>query len=181
MDAVQERIEAFGRLEPDDDGECHGKSSIVEELEDRLDDERVLSFFLKVIADPSEFDLARLAALKIFQLWKAPNKETQVRVGRHLARVLPKEEDVLVQQWIAISAENFAGVPEVFAAAAKLVADSEVDLDVRHNCLSVIVRLRGTEQAKKVLRSLVDDEQIGVHVRRILSEWESRRTHLWPE
>jgi len=177
MDAVQERIEAFGRLEPDDDGECHGKSTIIEELEDRLDDERVLSFFLKVIADPSELDLARLAALKIFQLWKAPTKEAHVRVGRHLAQALPKEEDILIQQWIAIAAENFASVPEVFAAAAKLVADSEVDLDVRHNCLSVIERLRGTEQAKKVLRPLVADEQLGVHVRRILSERESRRTN----
>jgi hypothetical protein len=177
MDAVQKQIEAFSRLEPDDDGECHGRSAIVEELEDRLDDERVLSFFLKVIADPAEFDLARLAALKTLQLWKAPNEETRVRVGRHLAEVLPKEEDILVQQWIAISAKNFASVPEIFAAAAKLVADSEVDLDVRHNCLSVIVRLRGTEEANKVVRSLVDDEQLGVHVRRILSEWESRRAN----
>ena len=176
MDAVQERIEAFSRLKPGDDGECHGKSTIVEELEDRLDDERVLAFFLRVIADACEFDLARLAALKIFQLWKAPTDETHVSVGRHLAEVLPKEEDILVQQWIAIAAENFANVPEVFDTAAKLVADSEVDLDVRHNCLSVIQRLRGTEQAKIVLRSLVDDEQLGVHVRRILSEWESRRT-----
>jgi hypothetical protein len=180
MDAIQERIEAFGRLEPDDEGECHGKSSIVEELADRLNDERVLSFYLKIIADSSEFDLARLAALKILQLWKAPNKEAHVRVGRHLAKVLPKEEDILVQQWIAIAADNFASVPEVFATAAKLVADSEVDLDVRHNCLSVIERLRGTEQATNVLRALVDDEQLGVHVRRILSEWESRRTHIWP-
>lgn len=177
MDAVQERIEAFGRLEPDDNGECHGKSTIVQELEDRLDDERVLSFYLKLITDSSEFDLARLATLKIFQHWKAPNNEIRVRVGRHLAKVLPKEEDILVQQWIAIAAENFASVPEVFATAAKLVADSGVDLDVRHNCLSVIQRLLGTEQAKNVLRLLVDDEQLGVHVRRILSEWESRRSN----
>ena len=60
MDAVQERIDAFVRLEPDDEGECHGKTTIVEELEDHLDDERVLSFYLKVVADSSEFDLARL-------------------------------------------------------------------------------------------------------------------------
>jgi hypothetical protein len=177
MDAVQERIEAFGRLEAGDDGECHGKSTIVEELEDRLEDERVLSFYLKVIADSSEFDLARLAALKIFQHWKAPNNETHVRVGRHLAKVLPKEEDIIVQQWIAIAAENFASVPEVFDTAAKLVANSEIDLDVRHNCLSVIERRRGTEQAKGVLRSLVGDEQLGVHVRRTLSEWESCRAN----
>jgi hypothetical protein len=171
MDAVQERIEAFGRLEPDDHGECHGKSTIVEELEDRVDDERVLSFYLQAIADSSEFDLARLAALKIFQLWQAPNDETHARVGRHLAEVLAKEKDILVQQWTAIAAKNFANVPEVFATAARMVRDSEVDLDVRHNCLSVIKQLRGTEQAKNVLRSLVDDEQLGVYVRRILSEW----------
>ena len=173
MDAVQKRIDAFSRLVLDDEGECHGKTTIVEELEDHLDDERVLSFYLKVIADSSEFDLARLAALKIFQLWEAPSEKAHTTVGRHLAKVLPIEEDVLVQQWMAIAAENFANVPEVFDAAAKLVADPEIDLDVRHNCLSAIERPRGTEQAKGVLRSLVGDEQLGVHARRILSEWES--------
>jgi hypothetical protein len=176
MDAVQERIKAFGRIESDANGECHGKTTIVEELEERLDDDRVLAFYLRIIGDPSEFDLARLEALKIFQLWNAPNEEAHARVGRHLAKVLPKEEDILVQQWIAIAAENFASVPEVFASAAKLASDSTVDLDVRHNCLSVLERLRGTQQATNVLRSLVDDEQLGVHVRRILSDWKSRRT-----
>lgn len=173
MDAIQERIDAFGRLEPDGDGECHGKTAIVEELEDRLDDERVLSFFLKVIVDSSEFDLARLAALKVFQLWEAPSEKTHVRVARQLAKALPKEDDVLIQQWMAIAAENFANVPEVFDTAAKLVADAEIDLDVRHNCLSVITRRHGTEQAMNVLRSLADDEQLGIHLRRILSEWEN--------
>lgn len=177
MDAIQEQIDAFGRIERDVNGECHGKSTIVEELEGRLDDERVLSFYLKVIEDPTEFDLARLAALKIFQLWKAPNKQTHARVGQHLAKVLPKEKDILIQQWIAIAAERYANVPEVFAAAAKMVMDSGADLDVRHNCLAVIERLRGTEQAKKVLQSLVEDEQLGVHVRRILSEWDGRSTN----
>ncbi len=173
MDAVQERIDAFGRLEPDVDGECHGKTTIIEELEDRLDDERVLSFYLRVIASPGEFDLARITALKVFQLWEAPTNEVHVLVGRQLAALLPVEDDTLVQQWIAIAAENFASVPEVYATAARLLADKGVDLDVRYNCLAVIERLRGAEEAMNVLRSLVDDKELAPHVHRILSEWDA--------
>src|SRR5688572_30675145 len=150
MDAIHGRLNDFSHLQPDADGDCHGKATIVEELEDHLDDERVMSFYLNVIANPSEFDLARLAALKVFQVWKAPSYESHIRVGQHLARLLPIEDDVLIQQWMAIAAENFANVPEVFATAGELLADSNVDLDVRHNCLSVIKQLRGTEEAKNV-------------------------------
>src|SRR4029077_20031031 len=115
---------------PDERGECHGKSTIIEELEDHLSDERVISFFLKVIADMEEFDLARLAALKILQLWEPPSDRIRSRVGQKLASTLLAEKNVLVQQWAAIAVQNLVRVPEVFNAVTALLVDPNVNLDV---------------------------------------------------
>jgi hypothetical protein len=90
------------------------------------------------------------------------------------AEVLLAEPDVLVQQWTAIAAENFIGVPEVFAAVSSLVADREADLDVRHNCLFAVRRFGPSARARGVLGALTADPELGVHVRRILKEWGHR-------
>ena len=172
MDAIQDQIVAFDRIVPDDRGESYGKAAIIDALEDHLADERVLSFFLKVVADQAEFDMARVAALKILRLWNAPTSELHQRVGRHLARMLPIEGDVLVQQWAAIVAEHFADVPELFAALAALLVDSHVDLDVRYNCLAAVKRLRESDEAISVLQRLAEDPEMGIHVRRTLAHWD---------
>ena len=173
MDAIQEHIATFRRLTPDELGECYGKCAIVEGMEDNLADERVLSFFLEIVADIDEYDLARIAALKILQLWSAPSDDIHLRVGRELAHVIVSEQDVLVQQWAAIAAENFVDVPDVFAAVVSALGDRHADLDVRHNCLSAVENLRGSEQAKNALRQVVADTEMGANVRRILTEWSS--------
>jgi hypothetical protein len=172
MDPIE--LAAFTRVAPDERGESHGKTAIINLLEAHLTDERVLAFFLKVIGDQAEFDMARITALKILRLWEAPTSELRQRVARHLAAVLPIEADVLVQQWVAIAAEYYSGVPELFAVLAVCLRDSKMDLDVRHNCLAAIERLRGSEQSTAVLRSLVDDEEFGSSVRRTLVTWGSR-------
>lgn len=171
MDSIQEWIAAFNLIAPDEHGQCPDKHRIVEELRDHLADERVLNFYIQVITDKNEFDLARLAACKTLKLWHPPTNEIRIRVGQQLARMLPLEEDVLIQQWAAIAAENFINVKEVFDAVVALLVDPNADLDVRHNCLSAVERLRGTDRAEQILRSLVDDEQLGVHIRRILADW----------
>lgn len=169
MDIVQDRIAAYRRIKPDPRGECYGKCRIVEELEDHLDDDRVLTFFLDIIDDGTEHDLARVEALKILQLWDPPSDTVRDRVGQRLARVLTSEEDVLVQQWEAIAAKNFIETPEVLAAVTTLLADPRADLAVRHSCLTAVQFLRA-KQTASILRPLIQDKELGVSVRRILSE-----------
>jgi hypothetical protein len=169
MDEIEERIVEFGRAAPDQRGECYGKTRIVQELEEHLADDRVLSFFLAAVADRNEYDLARVDILKILELWDPPTDELRSQVGQLLARLLPQEEDVLVQQWMGIAAGNFVGVPERFDAVAGLLADHDVDLAVRHNCLSAIERLRGSEKARETLRRLANDDEMGDSIRRILA------------
>jgi hypothetical protein len=158
---------------PDEQGDSYGKAAIIDALEDWLADERVVAFYLKVVADQSEFDMARIAALKILR-WNPPSGEAHQRVGRLLAATLPIEPDVLVQQWAAIAAEYYVDVPELFATLAALVADQQVDLDVRHNCLAAIKRQRGSDQATAILQQLADDAELGISARRTLVDWDQK-------
>jgi hypothetical protein len=173
-DAVVAQLAAYRAAKLDQNGQSHEKCEIVRDLEDHLGQPKVLAFYLDLIADPDEYDMARLEALKILQLWDPPNDRVCTRVGRRLAGVLLAEPDVLIQQWMAIAAENFVIVAEVFSAASLLLADREADLDVRHNCLTAVQRLGPSDEVRNLLESLAPDPQLGVHVRRILKEWGRR-------
>lgn len=172
MDAIERHILAYRSAPFDSNGEAWGKTEALKALEDLLPDDRVLNFFLDLIADPDEYDMARVEALKVLQLWGPPSEQSRGRVGRRLSEVFLAEPDVLVQQWMAIAAENFIGLPEVFEVASMLLADPEADLDVRHNCLAAVQRLGRSDRVVGVLKPLTSDPQLGVHVRRILKEWD---------
>src|SRR3954471_12703077 len=95
-DTVRARMAAYRAAKLNQNGESHEKCEIVRALEDHLVRPKVLAFFLDLIADPDEYDLARLEALKVLQLWEPPSDRVRSRVGRRLAEVLPAEPDVLV-------------------------------------------------------------------------------------
>ncbi len=88
--------------------------------------------------------------------------------------MLSVEQDVLVLQWAAIAAENYVTVPEVFKAAAAIISDPAADLDVRYSCLAAVRQLGPSDRAIALLEPLASDPQLGVSVRRILTE--TRRT-----
>jgi hypothetical protein len=170
LDAVDGLIAEYRAAVLDEHGECHRKSEIIAALEGHLADERTLAFFLEVIGDLNEYDLARIDALKILELWQASDTEASNRVGLVVANVLVSEEDVLVQQWAAIAAGSLMTVPEVFAAVSGLLADQAADLDVRHNCLAAVQQMGNTDECIRLLRS-IDDRDLKPAVNRILNEW----------
>jgi hypothetical protein len=170
MDSPADRLATFRAVPLDESGEAHEKCQILQELEGHLDDPEVLDFFLNLIGDSSEYDLARIDALKILELWEAPDAQTRHRIGLRLGEVLKSEEDVLVQQWAGIAAGSYADIPDVFSVVSAVLTDRVADLDVRHNCLAAVRRLGDSEVAVNLLRSLERDPQFGDHVRRVLRE-----------
>lgn len=174
MDNIEKCIAAYRRASFEDDGESAGKIDAIDKLADHLDDPRVLNFFIEVFTDHDEYDLARTEIFKLMQLWSPPDERERRRIGRKLAKVIPVDDDVLVQQWAAIAAENFIQVPEVLKAVSEVITDPEADLDVRHNCLGAIERLQDSEKAEAVLRGLLNDSQLGKFVKRILSDRRKR-------
>jgi hypothetical protein len=132
-----------------------------------------LSFFLDLVNDPNEYDLARIEALKILQIWKSPRIQVRNQIGRCIAKVLISEDDTLVQQWSAIAADAYIDIPEVFAAVSTRLTDRGADLDVRHNCLAAIERLGTSNEAIHLLQSISDDPRLGIYALRILRALES--------
>lgn len=170
-DTIAVQIAAFREARHDLTGGAGKKLRIVECLEDQLSVSCVLDLFFDLIADPDEDNMVRLEALKSLQLWEPPSEQTRARVGRRIASVLLIESDALVQQWVAIAAENFVSVPEVFAAVSHLLAVPAADLDVRHNCLAAVKSLGPTEPVRELLMQLSDDSALGMPARRILNQW----------
>jgi hypothetical protein len=168
MDQVAEQLAAYQVVPFDAEGEAHQKCRIIAGLEGHLDDERVLGFFVELIGNPSEYDLARIEVLKIFELWRAPSAQAHERVARQVAKVVESEKDVLVQQWAAIAARNFSDTPEVLSSVATLLADRQADLSVRHNCLAAFRGKVLTAAVVEVLQRFVKDPELGTSVSRIL-------------
>jgi hypothetical protein len=170
VDAVDELIAAYRAAVVDDRGESYGRCRIVGQLEDHLSDDRTLTFFLALVSDPQEHDLARVDALKILEVWEPDDRQTRQRVGLAIAAVLESEKDVLVRQWAAIAAGSYTDVPEVASAVTGVLLDRHVDLDVRYNCLAAIEKVEGPGAGSATLNRLMHDPELSAAVRRIIRE-----------
>jgi hypothetical protein len=166
---IADRIASFRAATFSEAGESHSKCDIVRGLEEHLAAPEALAFILDLIGDQREYDMARLEALKILQLCE-PSSDHRVQIGRRLAQAMLVESDILVQQWMAIAAANYIGVPEVFGALITLLNDIGADLDVRYNCLAAVRILGRTAETAKALSPLLSDPEFGPPVRRILNQ-----------
>jgi hypothetical protein len=115
-------------------GEAWGKTAALEALEAFLPDKRILDFFLAVVADPAEYDMARLHLLKLFEFNPVPTARS--RIGECVAAMLPREEDWTVRCWLARAVAAFSDIPAARAAAIARALDPSEDEDVRHNCVA---------------------------------------------
>ncbi|WP_051830347.1 MULTISPECIES: HEAT repeat domain-containing protein [Streptomyces] len=146
------------------------KVDVIVELEDHLDDARVLSFFVSVISDPAEYDLARIECIKILRLWPPDAAAGRQRVGRAMVAALQVGEDYLVRQWAARSLESYVGDTVVFEALATAVLH-DGDPNVRDNALSSLQRAGRDDRSAELLRQLVSDPELGRAAARTLQSW----------
>jgi len=169
---VDHVAELVARFEATLDGEDGGdaKVEIVLELEDHLTDPRALDLFATVIADPAEYDLARIECVKILRLRPPAGAEDRRRIGRIIAAVLDPEDDYLVRQYAAMSLGPYAQDPVVFDAIATAVTGDD-DVDVRHNALESVLEAGPDDRTRALLQQLTDDPELGKAATRTLREW----------
>src|SRR5262249_24263593 len=74
-DTVTARIAAYRAAHLNQAGESPEKCEIVQGLETHLSKPKALRFLLDLIGDPDEYDLARVEALKILQLWQPATEQ----------------------------------------------------------------------------------------------------------
>jgi hypothetical protein len=134
VDEVEGHIAAYRAAQFDVKGEVWGKTSALEALEAFLPDGRVVDFFLGIVADPTEYDMARLRLLKLFEINPAP--EERQRIGECVAAALPGEPDWTVRCWLGRAVAAYSDIPAARAMAIARALDPAEDEDVRHNCLA---------------------------------------------
>jgi hypothetical protein len=171
VEEVRRLVDAYRSIPSSADGEGDGKLEIVTELEDHVGDLRVIEFYLSVIADPAEYDLARIECIKILALWPPDAPAARQSVGRAVAHVLWPDEDYLVRQYAAMSLGPYADDDVVFEELASVLAHDD-DIDVRHNALVSVEEAGPTDRRLSLLRGLVDDPELGSAAARRLREWE---------
>jgi hypothetical protein len=169
VDRVAELVAQF-EATPDGEDGGHAKVEIVLELEDRLDDPRALDLFAAVIADPAEYDLARIECIKILQLEPPAGVEDRRRIGRIIAAVLDPDDDYLVRQYAAMSLGPYAQDPVVFEAITT-AATGDDDIDVRHNAFESVLEAGQDDRTIALLNQLTDDPELGQAATRTLQEW----------
>jgi hypothetical protein len=126
-----------------------------------------------VIADPNEYDLARITALKILEIAAVP--EQDVPTFCHLVlSVIRSDEDYDVRNYAVIAAKNFVNDDEALQELViERLLDTDEDIDVRHNALAAVRAFVDTARRRVVLEKLSADKAMGQRAARELASFES--------
>jgi hypothetical protein len=172
MTKLEEQIAAYRAVPFDEKGEAWDKVRTIEEMEEQIGDRRVLAFFLGIVSDPAEYDMARCHLLKWFEGDPAQHTEGHRRIGECIASALAKEEDWLVKSWLARAADAYHDVPAIARVSAERLLDRQEHEEVRCGCLQVLERLGPTKDVLVAFGAVADsDDAVAEHVRRVLREW----------
>jgi hypothetical protein len=170
---LQEYIRRYRDAPFDKKGQAWGKVRVIEWLQPSDGDPDVLAFLLGILADPGEYQAARLHLLKWFECKPARRKpEAHRRIGECIAATLRKETEWVVKAWLARVACMYREVPAVIDAVAERLLDRSESLDVRLGC-HLALRFAGpTEQVVRVFRELAGDaDEVGEDARADLAKW----------
>ncbi|MFE2974156.1 hypothetical protein [Streptomyces sp. NPDC059258] len=121
---VAERLIAeFRALPPGSDR----KREIITELDDNT---QALPFLVSVVADPGEYDLARVESATVLRLWPPDDPALRHRAGRALLTALRDPAEDLVRQYAAMSLAPYTADP-VVATVLDTTARADEDPLVR--------------------------------------------------
>lgn len=121
---IAERLIAeFRALPPDNDR----KPEIITELDANA---QALPFLVSVVADPGEYDLARVESATVLRLWPPADPALRHEAGRALLRALRDPQDDLVRQYAAMSLAPYTDDP-VVATVLNTTARADEDPLVR--------------------------------------------------
>ncbi|MFF4078685.1 hypothetical protein ACFYZN_04700, partial [Streptomyces sp. NPDC001777] len=111
-DGLDRLVEEFHALPATSDR----RRAIVAELDGDAD---AVPFLVAVVADPGEYDLARIEATTLLRLWPPPDPATRRTAGRALLTALHDPEEDLVRQYAAMALGPYADDPAVHEALTR--------------------------------------------------------------
>ncbi|MEI7029525.1 hypothetical protein [Streptomyces pratensis] len=122
-EAAERLIAEYRALPPDSDR----KREIITELDANA---QALPFLVSVVADPREYDLARVEGATVLRLWPPADPALRHRAGRALLTALRDPAEDLVRQYAAMSLAPYTADPAV-TAALDAIARADEDPLVR--------------------------------------------------
>jgi len=127
-----------------------------------------------VIADPNEYDLARMQALKILEIANVPPEDLPSFCGL-LVSIIKTDKDEDVKNYGVIASKNFVNdSDELKQLIIKTVLDAKEDIDIRHNAYSAVLSMWDLPGRKVVLEKLSADPAMGRFAVRDLASFESQ-------
>lgn len=149
------------------------KPGIISALGESASDPRVVRFLASVATDEKEYDLARIEALKVFQVEKWNDPQARGRIVKAVRDVLTNCRDVEVRNYAAMAAAEYGDIPEIYIALATILKDGKEESNLRWNTFAAIERLGSSPPSIELLRSLFSDSEFKDPAIRVLRDWKA--------
>lgn len=174
MDEVLSLIEEFREenTEALEDEDSSRKDQIVMDLQD-LDstDPRVLPFFLEVLGDENEFDLARIEILKFLELREHRDNAQDEQTGQLVKRILGADPDDDVRNYAALAAGNYLAVSGVVDELERILFNENEDRNLRWNAFAAMKRMGPANESIKIMKKLAKADEFRESASALLSKW----------
>jgi hypothetical protein len=148
-----------------------GKPEIITELED-IDDERILPFFLEVLLNELEYDLARIETLQVLRLRNCSDQEEYDQIGQAIKQVLVNSTDQDIRNYAAMAIASYIETEGAFDVIEGILLDEKEDINLRYNAFGVIEDMRLSDRSIEVLKKLTQDPELNKPSLRLLNEWQ---------
>jgi hypothetical protein len=135
---------------------------------ERLRDERVVSFLLRVMADPGESSEIRIHVLKRLRSGRLTADERPAVAGA-LGELMLPDGSIDLQLKAALALGEFTDVTGVVTALGFLALEAEELLDLRYSAFTSLERAGPTPECVNLLRQLSNDEILGCSARSALA------------
>ena len=133
-----------------------------------LRDERVVSFLLRVMADPGESSEIRIHVLKRLRSGRLTADERSAVAGA-LGELMLPDGSIDLQLKAALALGEFTDVTGVVTALGFLALEAEELLDLRYSAFTFLERAGPTPECVNLLRQLSNDEILGCSARSALA------------
>jgi hypothetical protein len=148
-----------------------GKPEIVTELED-IDDERILPFFLEVLLNELEYDLARIETLQVLRLRNCSDQEEYDQIGQAIKQVLVNSTDQDIRNYAAMAIASYIETEGAFDVIEGILLDEKEDINLRYNAFGVIEEIGLQDRSMEILKKLIQNPEFNQPSLRLINEWQ---------
>ena len=148
-----------------------GKPEIITELED-IDDERILPFFLEVLLNEQEYDLARIETLQVLKLRNCSHQEEYDQIGQAIKQVLVNSTDQDIRNYAAMAIASYIETEGAFDVIEGILLDEKEDINLRYNAFGVIEEIGLQDRSMEILKKLIQNPEFNQPSLRLINEWQ---------